>query len=122
MRVLVCGPRDWRAEKPITDSLSFWRVFGGRLVIIHGGASGADDIADRFGFYWGVDREVYRPDWEAHGKAAGPIRNAEMLRDGKPEIVLAFRYAGEGWTRGTGDMVRKATAAGVPVTVRYHPR
>ena len=28
--------------------------------------------------------------WTKYGKSAGPIRNAEMLRFGKPQLVVAF--------------------------------
>lgn len=28
--------------------------------------------------------------WNEHGKAAGPIRNQQMLTEGKPDVVFAF--------------------------------
>lgn len=52
----------------------------------------------------------YPAEWEAHGKAAGPIRNAHMLSDFKPDLVVAFPGG-----RGTADMVKKAQDAGVTV-------
>ena len=53
-------------------------------------------------------------DWDAHGKAAGPMRNAAMLeaareeaqQTGQPLLVAAFPG-----NTGTADMVRKAWAA-----------
>ena len=51
-----------------------------------------------------------------HGKAAGPIRNREMLRDGGPEMVAAF-HTDLSQSKGTLDMVRIARSAGVPVKV-----
>ena len=57
-----------------------------------------------------VPCRVYPADWKANAKAAGPIRNAEMLADFKPDTVIAFPGG-----RGTADMVRKAKAAGVRV-------
>lgn len=42
--------------------------------------------------------------------AAGPIRNSRMLREGKPDLVLAFPGHG-----GTADMVKQAGEAGVGV-------
>jgi hypothetical protein len=38
-------------------------------------------------------------DWEKHGKAAGPLRNEEMLIDYKPKRVIAFPGG-----KGTADM------------------
>lgn len=45
-------------------------------------------------------------DWKKHGKAAGPIRNGIMLRDGKPDMVVAFPGG-----RGTANMVDQARLA-----------
>ncbi|MFD3263157.1 hypothetical protein [Phenylobacterium ferrooxidans] len=50
----------------------------------------------------------YRKDGSAYDAAAGPWRNATMLRDGHPDLVVAF----PGDT-GTADMVRQARRAGL---------
>ncbi len=49
-------------------------------------------------------------DWTTHGRAAGPIRNARMLAEYHPDLVIAFPGG-----RGTLDMVSKAERAGVAV-------
>lgn len=78
--------------------------------IIAGGASGADTMAiDWAVVNWSPFTE-YPADWAKHGKAAGAIRNQQMLDDGKPNLVLAFPGG-----RGTADMIRRARKAGVPV-------
>lgn len=106
MKVLVCGGRnydDWRTVHETLDALK-------PSMIVHGNAPGADTLADR----WALDRKVatakYPADWATHGRAAGPIRNQTMLDREKPDLVLAFPDG-----RGTDDMVRRATAAGVRV-------
>jgi len=35
-----------------------------------------------------VFRESNRVDWGVHGSAAGPIRNQQMLDDGKPDVEV----------------------------------
>jgi len=45
-----------------------------------------------------------------HGRAAGPVRNAQMLAEGKPDFVVAFPGG-----RGTADMCKQARARGVKV-------
>lgn len=62
-----------------------------------------------------VPVRVFKADWDKHGKAAGPIRNQQMLDEGKPDLVLAFAGG-----KGTDDMCRRARAAGVEVR-RFWP-
>lgn len=54
-------------------------------------------------------------DWNAHGKAAGPIRNQQMAQEA--DVLIAFW---DGKSRGTKDMIEKATRAGLDMHVyRY---
>lgn len=53
--------------------------------------------------------EEYPAEWDKHGKAAGFIRNQDMLDSGV-DVVVAFPGG-----RGTADMVRRARKAGVEV-------
>ncbi len=82
-------------------------------MLIHGGAPGADTLADIYAKDKGIPRwpfEVTGEQWRLLGKKAGPMRNARMLAEAKPDIVVAFPGG-----NGTADMVRQAKAAGVPV-------
>ncbi len=82
------------------------------LIIIEGGAKGADELARSWARINSVPCYTYRADWDQYGKAAGSIRNQTMLDDGKPDRVLAF----PGGT-GTADMVRRAKKANLPITM-----
>ena len=116
MRVLVCGGRDY------SDRERVWRTLDELLIpdddmlpvgantLIHGGARGADLLADAWAVANWVDIDMYPADWKAYGKAAGAIRNQQMLDRGSPDLVVAFPGG-----RGTADMVRRARKAGVPV-------
>lgn len=127
MRVLVTGGRDYRNARTILNVLSILHAETPIDTIIHGGAGGcdldglygADVIAQDIAEQLGIDTQVYVPDWKAHGKKAGPIRNQLMLDDGKPNLVVAFPGG-----KGTADMVRRANAAGVMVILapRTPPR
>ena len=89
------------------DKLKF--DFGIKCVI-EGGASGADAAASQWGRLHGIPIQTFPAKWRVHGKSAGPIRNKQMLEEGKPTIVLAFPGGS-----GTGHMVSLARKAGVPV-------
>ena len=105
-RLLVCGGRDYDDGAAVEYYLSGLRP----QVVIHGGAPGADSLAGAWAVRHGVEALVFHADWAREGKAAGPKRNARMLREGQPTCVLALPGG-----RGTADMVRRAKAAGVPV-------
>ena len=60
----------------------------------------------------GVSVEEFAADWRGHGRAAGPMRNADMLAIGVPDLVVAFPGG-----RGTANMVKQARAAGIRVQV-----
>lgn len=78
-------------------------------VIVHGAARGADTIARLVAEDLGLATEAHPADWKKHGKAAGPIRNQEMLDSGI-DLVIAFPGG-----NGTADMVKRARQAGVEV-------
>lgn len=110
MRVLVCGGREYGDADRVYRVLDALEVERGRIgVVIHGGAPGADWLADCWGVDRGKGRERYTADW-TRGPRGGPERNARMIREGRPDLVVAFPGG-----RGTADMVRRARAAGVEV-------
>jgi hypothetical protein len=71
----------------------------------------ARKLAERIG--WDVIKVP--ADWTKYGKAAGPIRNQEML-DMDPDLVLAFHSDLDN-SKGTKDMVARARKKGVKVIV-----
>ena len=110
-RVLVCGGRDYRDWHQLSGWLDRIHRECGIMVVIHGGARGADDLARQWGeISVGIEGVEFRADWTARGKAAGMIRNQRMLDEGRPDLVVAFPGG-----RGTADMVRRARKAGVEV-------
>lgn len=118
MRVIVCGNRTFGTFKSHLLQLDLaLSKLSLDAVILHGGAKGADELAGK----WAERNErqcvVFSANWEKYDKAAGPIRNAEMLRSGKPDLVIAF------WDRrspGTRDMVTRSKLAGVEVHIYAH--
>lgn len=106
MRVLVCGGITFDNWKTVHRELSGI----GPTVIIQGGAPGADRLAAKYADVNGVPLVTYPALW-SRGKKAGPERNAFMLEDSRPDIVVAFPGG-----RGTQDMVDRARKAGLLVT------
>lgn len=110
-RVLVCGGRDYADTDRVFAVLDVVRQHVGPLTIIQGGAGGADRSARRWAQqHRGTVLVTENADWRQYGRAAGPLRNAKMIAEHRPDVVLAFPGG-----RGTADMVRKARAAGIEV-------
>ena len=51
---------------------------GDEIVIVSGGAKGADNLAERYAREYGLPLKVFPADWEKHGRKAGFLRNEEM--------------------------------------------
>ena len=113
--VLVCGSRDWTDREPIRRVLLGLHREG-YTVLLHGAAPGVDSLAGRAAEEMGFVVQPWPAEWGRHGRSAGPIRNGNMLRYGRPELVVALTDD-LAQSRGTADMVRQARAAGVPVRV-----
>ena len=86
--------------------------------IIEGGARGADKLARKAAEYLDIPVVEYPADWNRYGKRAGYMRNEQMLREGKPDRVMAFNK-GPILTRGTHDMIRRAERVGIPTETYY---
>ena len=113
MRVIVCGSRDWTGSESIARELG---LLPEGTTIIHGGCRGADTTAARIAYVLRHEVKEFRADWESLGKAAGNIRNQQMLDSGRVDLVLAF-HDDLAKSKGTKDMVRRAKKAGVEVRV-----
>lgn len=140
LRVLVCGGRHDKRQR-----LGIWAL---RTLFAAGELGSAEELIgiegcatgwDTFGRVWfwnmGLSAErgtlhhfpIRAKDWDRYGLGAGPVRNRQMLVEGKPDKVIA----GPGGN-GTADMIEQANSAGVPVVdltkeswfqdgvVRYH--
>lgn len=131
MRVIVTGSRTWsdtetirRALCEIADGYPHdWNDQG--IVLVHGGCNtnngrathspprGADAIANALWKSWGMTVEIHKAKWSQHGRAAGPIRNKDMVDRGA-DLCIAFILDE---SAGATDCVRRATEAGIPVHV-----
>lgn len=139
-RVLVCGSRNWDDANLITSILTglynestigHLTVEMSEFVVIEGGARGADAVASWWAQYSPLHSHNEREDdvkfehlcfpaeWEKYGKQAGYIRNKQMLDEGKPDLVLAFRMPGV--SKGTDMMVGLAEKAAIKTYVISPP-
>ena len=129
--VIITGDRNAKAEvwRPVVSQAIIDIHEGeGKRVLIHGGASGIDTIANlAWSFGYGPDSiRVHEAEWDAcyrtysNRNMAGPLRNDLMLtellflkRMGWQVGVVAFHDALYKGSRGTRNMIHIAQAARV---------
>lgn len=117
--VLVTGSRKYSSRKAVDDVLAdFAKSHWPMRVIVGDCPTGADLYARDWCTENNTPCTVFTADWDKHGRAAGPIRNREMVNQ-KPDIVLAFF---EGESRGTRNCVGLAIARGIEVIKYLTPK
>jgi len=104
MKTIIAGGRDYQ----LTAEDMRWLSTQGITEVVCGCCAGADAGGSYWAWMHGVPVKGFEADWKAHGKAAGPIRNAEMARYAERCILFP-------WGRGTASMRREAMKAGIPV-------
>ena len=110
---LLCGDRNWD-DYSAALTVATCIAIEPNAAVIHGNARGADRLAGAACAQLGIPVRAYPAQWELYGRRAGPIRNQQMLIDGKPDIVIYFHDNLEA-SKGTADMVRRARRAGLQV-------
>jgi len=99
-KLVVSGGRNYSDGQRLYDELDRQHAAWPIAEIVHGNASGADRIADR----WAADRKIrvrkFPANWKQLGRKAGPMRNAQMAKYG--DHLVAF--PGD---RGTSSMMKE---------------
>lgn len=68
--------------------------------ILSGTAAGADQLGERYASEHGMEVLRFPADWKKHGRAAGPIRNEQMLANADGAI-----FFWDGRSRGTAHAI-----------------
>lgn len=115
-RTLVTCSRTWRGWSAMRTALTEVHERFPDAVLVHGDNPRGDRQAAEMWQEFGGEVEAWPAQWKTHGRAAGFIRNAAMVKSA-PIRVLAFLDP-ESPTRGAYHCAQLAEDAGIPV-VRY---
>jgi len=108
---VVTGSRSWTDKEQIRKKLLEYDIH----LVIHGGCpKGADALAQEVCKEEDIPVEKCKAKWDKYGRVAGFIRNAEMLDEYKPDIVLAFW---DGESPGTSNCIKQASFRGIKLDV-----
>lgn len=121
--ILVCGGRNFQDKEYLFSALDDLCKERGwvypedelgnclpNVVVVNGKAKGADLLSSDWAIINWCELKECPADWDKYGKAAGFIRNKQMLEEEKPDLVVAFPGG-----NGTKNMINIAKAAGVEV-------
>jgi hypothetical protein len=82
--------------------------------VITGGASGVDTEAHAYASVLGLPTTVMPAEWDTHGRAAGPIRNAAMVQAAGRVVVLW-----DGKSKGAKNTIDQALKQHKPLEVVF---
>jgi hypothetical protein len=115
LRLVVTGGRDFFNRAKVYEVLDKIHNDHGVTVLIEGEARGADTLAREWAEDRGIRVEPYPANWSEKGRAAGPIRNQQMITEGKPDAAAVFYDRPRAESRGTADMHRRLVKADVTI-------
>lgn len=115
-RIIVCGGRNFNDKNLFEETLDRIIPLYDSPELISGHASGADMLAEEYAQKNNLRITVFKPDWKKYGRAAGPIRNREMIQFAAEEqpVIIAFW---NGSSRGTKNMIEQGEKAGAKIHV-----
>lgn len=115
MKVIIAGGRDFNDYALLRMKCDAILAYAKSVTVICGEAKGADTLGKKFAKARNYKVESYPANWNLNGKGAGPIRNEQMAK--AATHLIAFW---DGQSRGTADMIQRATTHGLTVRViRY---
>lgn len=126
MKLLITGSRNFTDESVINELIRAVEKSEGKTVtlLLHGGAKGADSLAQSWAVIHNIPTKIILPDYTKHGGKAAPIiRNQELVK--LADVTLAL-YA-DTKTGGTEYTAKQTVKAAKPLyeylggKLRYTP-
>lgn len=100
----IVGSRDFDNFTILSEAIdNFIEKHGEISYIVSGGAKGADSLAEKYAKINNIKMKIFKPDWKKYGKAAGIIRNKDIV-DNSTHLI-AFRINN---SRGTTNSIMRA--------------
>ena len=115
MRIVIAGSRGFEDYALLEQTLGL--ILDEQIEpveLVSGHAKGADLLAETYAKENGLPIRIIKPDWKAYRRAAGPIRNRQMLDYAKEESPLVVAFW-DGKSKGTRNTIETAKSLGIPV-------
>ena len=112
MKLAIVGSRSFTDYKLLSDTLRPFLIEHDDLIIVSGGARGADSLAARWANANHLPLVEFIPDWGRNGRRAGYLRNREICD--YADAGIAFW---DGDSRGTTHAISIMTMQDKPIIV-----
>lgn len=116
-RILVAGCRFYENYKQAEVYIDFCLQNikkENSFIFVSGACRGADRLGELYAQKHGYAIERYPADWERYGKAAGPIRNQQMVNIS--DYIICFW---DGKSRGTKSTIDFARLVKKPIRIKF---
>lgn len=113
MNVLICGSRHFNNYELLKKILNKILKDKKGIIVLSGKARGADTLGEKYAEEKNIPVKEFPAKWDKYGKAAGPIRNQEMIDIA--DMTIAFFGENPEKSRGTKDAVSRSKKKGIPV-------
>ena len=110
MKILICGSRNYDNAALI---YGFVRSLPDNAIIVEGEAKGADSLSREAAILYGLEVEKYPANWNLYGPQSGYLRNIQMLKEGKPDYIIAYSNDIKN-SKGTKHMINQGIKNNVP--------
>lgn len=110
-KLLVSGSRTITDKHKVfqaLDEMISVMLKGEDVTIIEGGAKGVDRLARLYAIERNIPYEEHPADWDKNGRAAGYIRNVEMVKEADVALIIW-----DGKSKGTAHAMKMCEKKGV---------
>lgn len=111
-KIAIVGSRKFNIYKLLEDTIDKYQENNEVILIISGGATGADSLAEKYAYENKILMQIYKPDWKNKGKGAGLIRN-KLIAD-SADVVFAFW---DGVSTGTQHIINYCKNKGIELYI-----
>ena len=110
MKLAVVGGRDFNSFELLRSTLD--KIKHKIDMICSGGATGADELAEKYAEENKIPIKIFLPQWDKFGKKAGPLRNKQIVDFS--DCCVAFW---DGKSRGTLSTINMCRKSGTPLKI-----
>ena len=108
MKLLITGSRRATAQDYARLAAAIQKYAAGATAILHGGAQGADQLAEQYAQAHGLPTVVIRPDYDQWPAKVAPLKRNHQLVDLADGVIALYKGKRKGGTAYTARLAQDA--------------